>query len=65
MVLHIIQKFRKRNLKTEKMLIKIIRTETKEILFYEAVFNWGSLYAFTIKELLNELLRFDLKYSLN
>jgi hypothetical protein len=47
------------------MLIKIIRTETKEILFYEAVFYWGSIYAYTIKELLNELLRFDLKYSLN
>jgi hypothetical protein len=47
------------------MLKQIIRTETKDIIFYEAVFNWGSLYAFTIKDLLKELLRFDLKYSLN
>lgn len=47
------------------MLHKIIRTQTKDCIYYEAVFNWGSLYAYSIKELLNELLRFDLKYSLN
>lgn len=47
------------------MLKQIIRTETKEGIYYEAVFHWGSLYAFTIKDLLKELLRFDLKYSLN
>ena len=47
------------------MLKQIIRIETKEVLYYEAVFNWGSLYAYTIKDLLKELSRFDLKYSLN
>jgi hypothetical protein len=47
------------------MLKQIIRTETKEVIYYEAVFNWGSVYAYSIKDLLKELLRFDLKYSLN
>ena len=47
------------------MLKQIIRIETKEVLYYEAVFYWGSIYAYSIKELLNELLRFNLKYSLN
>ena len=47
------------------MLKQIIRTETKDLIYYEAVFNWGSLYAYSIKELLYELLRFNLKYSLN
>ena len=40
-------------------------TETKEVIFYEAIFNWGSIYAYTIKELLKELQRFNLNYSLN
>ena len=47
------------------MLKQIIRTETKEVIFYEAIFNWGSIYAYTIKELLKELQRFNLNYSLN
>ena len=51
--------------KTEIMLKQIIRTETKEVLYYEAVFYWGSLYAYTIKDLLNELSLMGLNYSLN
>jgi hypothetical protein len=51
--------------KTEIMLKQIIRTETKDCIYYEAIFNWGSLYAYSIKDLLNELQRFNLNYSLN
>jgi hypothetical protein len=47
------------------MLKQIIRTETNSIIYYEAVFNWGSIYAYSIKDLLKELLRFNLTYSLN
>ncbi len=47
------------------MLQQIIRTETKDIVFYEAVFNWGSIYAYTIKDLLKELSSMGLNYSLN
>ena len=47
------------------MLKQIIHTETNSIIYYEAIFNWGSLYAYSIKDLMYELLQFDLGYSLN
>jgi len=37
------------------MLKIIYRTETKDLIYYEAVFNWGSLFAFTISELIEQL----------
>ena len=45
---------RAKNLKTETML-KINRIETEDLLYYEALFNGGNLYAFTISELVNQL----------
>ena len=36
-------------------MLKINRIETKDLLYYEALFNGGNLYAFTISELINQL----------
>lgn len=47
------------------MILRIDSIETKDCLYYEAVFIWGSIFAFTIKELLNELKSMGLNYSLN
>lgn len=36
-------------------MLKINRIETKDLLYYEALFNGGNLYAFTISDLVNQL----------
>ena len=36
-------------------MLKINRIETKDLLYYEALFNGGNLYAFTISELSSQL----------
>ena len=36
-------------------MLKIKRIETKNLLYYEALFNGGNLYAFTISDLVNQL----------
>ena len=36
-------------------MLKINRIETKDLLYYEALFNRANLYAFTISELVNQL----------
>jgi hypothetical protein len=47
------------------MLKRIDRVETKDCIYFEAVFTWGSVFAFTIAELLKELKNHNLNYSLN
>lgn len=37
------------------MLKIIYRIENKDLIYYEAVFQWGSLFAFTISELTKQL----------
>ena len=37
------------------MLKIIYRIEKKDLIYYEAVFSWGSLFAFSIGELLEQL----------
>jgi hypothetical protein len=54
--------FAAKKIKTEIMLKQIIRTETKDCIYYEAVFNWGSIFAYTIQDLLKQLPQL---YSLN
>ena len=36
-------------------MLKINRIETKGFVYYEALFNGGNLYAFTINDLINQL----------
>ena len=36
-------------------MLKINRIETNGLLYYEALFNGGNLYTFTISELINQL----------
>jgi hypothetical protein len=47
------------------MLKRINRVQTKEVVYYEAVFAWGSVFAFTIAKLFKELKNHNLYYSLN
>ena len=47
------------------MLKQIIRTETKDFIYYEAVFSWGSLFTFTMAQLMKELENQGIYYSIN
>jgi hypothetical protein len=47
------------------MLKRIDRIETKEFIYYEAIFAWGSIFAFSIIDLVKELNLMGLKYSIN
>lgn len=47
------------------MLKRIDRIETKEFIYYEAVFAWGSIFTFNMAELVKELNYIGLSYSLN
>lgn len=47
------------------MIKQLIRTETKDCIYYEAVFAWGSLYAFTMAQMMKELEAIGVKYNLN
>ena len=45
------------------MLKRIDRIENENYIYFEAVFNWGSIFAFTMKQLVRELENHG--YSLN
>lgn len=36
-------------------MLKINRIQTKDFVYYEALFNGGNLYAFSMSELVNQL----------
>ncbi len=47
------------------MIKQLIRTETKDCIYYEAVFSWGSIFAFTMVQMMKELEEMGIKYNLN
>ncbi len=47
------------------MFKRIIMYQGNDFNFFEAVFSWGSLYAFTMAQMMKELERVGIKYNLN